>query len=185
MPEAPPRSHSSFCVGGGGAQTEFLVFTMYFWQSSRLCLFKVGVQVCITNPGSTHSSLPLWLEAVTIRSHRASEDNPGQVPHPPPHPHVSIATGNAPVTSCPSACLSDCGRDLSISVTLTTVQRLVLSRTDFLDACTDHGWPGAHGHWKWTLRSRHSKTIYWLMVSLLVGTSCSPSPPLLKRWKSP
>lgn len=185
MPEAPPRSHSSFCVGGGGAQTEFLVFTMYFWQSSRLCLFKMGVQVCITNPGSTHSSLPLWLEARRL----SGLTEPLRItlarfliPSP---PHVSIATGNAPVTSCPSACLSDCGRDLSISVTLTTVQRLVLSRTDFLDACTDDGRPGAHGHWKWTLRSRHSKTIYWLMVSLLVGTSCSPSPPLLKRWKSP
>lgn len=52
-------------------------------------------------------------------------------------------------------------------------------------ALIDDGRPGAHGHWKWTRRSRHAKTIYWLMVSLLVGTSCSPSPPLLKGWKSP
>lgn len=102
----------------------------------------------------------------------------------PPHPHVSIATGNALVISCPSACLSDCGRDLPISATLITAQSLELSQIDLVAVCTEDRWPGAPGHWKWTGRGRHAKTIYWLMVSFLVGTSCSPRPSLLKGWKS-
>lgn len=113
---------------------------------------------------------------------------PLQIPRPgsttPPHPHVSIATGNALVISCPSACLSDCGRDLSISATLTTAQSLVLSQTDLMAACTEDGRPGAPSHWKWTGWSRHTQTIHWLMVSFLVGTSSSPGPSLLKGWKS-
>lgn len=68
---------------------------------------------------------------------------PGSSPPPHPTPHVSIATGNALVISCPSACLSDCGRDLSISATLTTAQSLMLPQTDLVAACTDDGQPEA------------------------------------------
>lgn len=73
---------------------------------------------------------------------------------------------------------------VSISATLTTAQSLVLSQADLAAACTEDGPPGAHGHWKWTRRSRHAKTIYWLTVFFLVGTSCSPRPSVLKGWKS-